>query len=579
MDGSRRIAVGSRYVLHADGTVGFALARFDRTKALVIDPILSYSRLLGGCGLDEAVSVAVDAAGNVYLAGTTSSAGFGGAPGGPAGIDVFVTKLDARGSTVLFSTYIGGSGVDEARGMTLDTLGNVYVVGSTTSTNFPTASPRQAALGRRRRRLPVPSDDRRRARLLHLFRRQRQRRINAIAVDAGRNMYIAGTTRSAELPACSTHPALRRRPRRLRGALHRRRHPHLLDLPRRHGVDTLEGIGVDGAGNVNRRRLDDVAEPAGHRGAAADLAGNVDAFFSRFSVNGDPGLLLVLRRHRPTTSRRAVAELASGWAFIAGSTSSPDFPVVSAIQPTFGGGWTPCCSRSRRAARVAWATFYGGTRSERGRALAVNPSGKLIFAGQTFSPDMPLVRPPRRARAATVTPSSSSSIRPTRRSPTRPISAAATTTREGRRGRRRRPRLHRRHRGLRLDAGAAGPSDAFIYGISSGLAGADTDGDGLPDDWETQFGLDPNTNDAAADPDGDGFTNAQECANHTHPTGYFTRYLAEGSTGAFFDDRIALFNPNADIATVVLRFQRDAGGEIQQTMRLPARSRPRSTPS
>ena len=117
--------------------------------------------------------------------------------------------------------------------------------------------------------------------------------------------------------------------------------------------------------------------------------------------------------------------------------------------------------------------------------------------------------------------------------------------------------------------GALGASDAFVYGISSGLAGVDTDGDGLDDDWETQFGTDPEANDAAADPDGDGFTNAQERANNTHPTGYFTRFLAEGSTGAFFDDRIALFNPGSRHRHVVLRFQRDAGAEIQQVLADP----------
>ncbi len=177
LDGQSRIPVASRYVLHADGTVGFALGRFDRRKALVIDPILSYSRLLGGSGFDEAASVAVDATGNVYVAGTTSSPGFPGAPGSPGGIDLFVTKLDSRGSTVLFSTYIGGSGIDEARGMTIDTLGNVYVVGSTTSTNFPTVSPRQAALaGESDGFLLRISTHRRRPGLLDLLRRHGQRR-------------------------------------------------------------------------------------------------------------------------------------------------------------------------------------------------------------------------------------------------------------------------------------------------------------------------------------------------------------------------------------------------------------------
>ena len=94
--------VAVRYARTSDRTVGLVVGDYDRTAPLVIDPILSYAALLGGTGLDEAVSIAVDAADNVYLAGTTSSANFPGAPGSSSGLDVFVAKLElARAPALL----------------------------------------------------------------------------------------------------------------------------------------------------------------------------------------------------------------------------------------------------------------------------------------------------------------------------------------------------------------------------------------------------------------------------------------------------------------------------------------------
>ena len=108
-------------------------------------------------------------------------------------------------------------------------------------------------------------------------------------------------------------------------------------------------------------------------------------------------------------------------------------------------------------------------------------------------------------------------------------------------------------------AGAEGPADVVVHTangdspaqtftydplaaavLTCNLTGNDTDGDGAADDWELEFGFNPaDATDGALDPDSDGLTNAQECAALTHPRGLYTRYLAEGATGAFFATRVA----------------------------------------
>jgi len=112
---------------------------------------LIYSTYLGGSGDDKGDRITVDSAGNTYVTGNTTSTNFPtknaiqSVSGG--GQDAFVTKIDSSGSTLVDSTYFGGSGNDVGGGIAVDANGAVYVAGSTTSTNFPTANPLQAANG------------------------------------------------------------------------------------------------------------------------------------------------------------------------------------------------------------------------------------------------------------------------------------------------------------------------------------------------------------------------------------------------------------------------------------------------
>src|SRR5438067_2490350 len=143
--GKRRVIDGKYYLL-SNREVGFEVGDYDHAKPLVIDPTLIYSTFLGGGGDDSGSSIAVDTSGNVYVAGTTASTNFPTRT--PAFVtnkglsDIFVTKIDSAGANIIYSTYIGGSGLDRAAAIAIDSSGNAYAVGRVgdTSTDFPTTA-------------------------------------------------------------------------------------------------------------------------------------------------------------------------------------------------------------------------------------------------------------------------------------------------------------------------------------------------------------------------------------------------------------------------------------------------------
>jgi hypothetical protein len=145
-NGQRQPVTGS-FRLLGRHTVGFHLGRYDHTRPLVIDPILTYSTYLGLNGSGSANAVAVDAAGNAYVTGTytpgfpTTDGAFqtgdnGKAIGAP---NAFVTKFDPNGN-VVYSTYIGGSIQDGGNAIAVDAAGNAYIAGYTSSPDFPVTS-------------------------------------------------------------------------------------------------------------------------------------------------------------------------------------------------------------------------------------------------------------------------------------------------------------------------------------------------------------------------------------------------------------------------------------------------------
>src|ERR1051325_8951183 len=156
VNGTRTIVKGG-YVLSSNSEVSFRLGSYDKTRPLIIDPVIVYSTYLGGTDLDEGFGIAVDSAGNIFIAGITDSTDFplenpfqstnkGGNE--PVGYyELYVSKLDPTGQALIYSSYLGGVGTDRGGAIALDNDGNLHITGSTSSTDFPVTNAFQSTYG------------------------------------------------------------------------------------------------------------------------------------------------------------------------------------------------------------------------------------------------------------------------------------------------------------------------------------------------------------------------------------------------------------------------------------------------
>src|SRR6266849_713130 len=203
--GNVRKEIAGRYVLRGKRQIGFEVATYDASKPLIIDPLLSYSTYLGGSGDDVGNAIAVDSSGNAYVTGFTGSTNFPtksptqSASGG--GFDAFVAKLDPTGSTLFYSTFLGGSADDAGNAIAVDGSGNAYVTGVTRSTNFPTKNALQSAVGGASDAFVAKLDPTGSTLVYSTFLGgSAADGGNAIAVDSSGNAYATGNTLSTNFP-------------------------------------------------------------------------------------------------------------------------------------------------------------------------------------------------------------------------------------------------------------------------------------------------------------------------------------------------------------------------------------------
>ena len=207
----QRLPVYGSYVLKDPTHVAFQLAQYDPSKPLVIDPVLVYGTYLGGSGTDQASGIAVDSTGSVYVAGYTDSTDFPLATLGslPAGAThVFVAKLDSTGSNLVYADYIGGNSQDYGFALTLDSANNVYVTGSTASSDFPVVNPYQGLYpGSFNAFLSKISPDGSSLLYSTYLGGNASDQPSSIAIDSLGSVLVAGNTSSTNFPVVNAYQA------------------------------------------------------------------------------------------------------------------------------------------------------------------------------------------------------------------------------------------------------------------------------------------------------------------------------------------------------------------------------------
>jgi hypothetical protein len=342
-DGARR-AVDGRWVVAGADRATFAIGDYDRSRALCIDPAVTFATYLGGTATEYGRALDRDASGNFYVAGRTSSSSFpttasaydtsyGGAGGKSLG-DAFVAEVNATGTTLVFSTFLGGNGDEEARGIAVDASG-VYVGGTTNSTNpqFPTTS---GVI----RTTPGTGTDMFVTKLAPagdslvwstLIDGGGDDECNALAIDASGNTYVTGKA-TANMP--TTNPVLQA---------------------------TFGGGASDAwVGKLNPTATGFVF--------ATFLGGAGDDVGLGIAVDGSHNV------------------------YVCGSTTG-SFPTYNGYQSTYGGGASDgfVAGLGTAAVYVVYATYLGGSGRDVANAIAVVPSyGNTMTTGVTDSTDFPL---------------------------------------------------------------------------------------------------------------------------------------------------------------------------------------------
>ena len=421
-----RVGVQSHFVLRSKTTFGLAVGAYDPSLPLVIDPGLVYSTYLGGSGDDNGFGIAIDTAGNAYVTGFTASNPFPTTTGAydtsfNGGQDVFVTKLNPAGTSVLYSTYIGGSSNDQGLAIAVDANGFAYVTGFTGSTNFPT----------QKDPLTIPP-------VSTVYRPTYQggstdafvTKLNqagtglvfstyaggsgadqgwGIAVHSSGDVYVTGDTTSTNLPV--TPP-----PFRLQSTSGGGMDAFFLRLDRfaaaaaymtyigGSGADSARAIAIDANRNVYLTGgTTSTNFPTTLTPFDTSANGGEDAFATKLAYGGS---MTVGGVSYDTYTYAYSSYLGGGGtdrglgitvdgtarAYVTGLTSSTNFPTTpGAFATSYGGGANDAfvTKINPGGGTLAYSTYLGGSGDDRGQGIALDSATDAHIAGRTASSNFP----------------------------------------------------------------------------------------------------------------------------------------------------------------------------------------------
>ena len=412
-DGKRQI-VAAAFQVKSGNEVRLNLGAYDRGQELVIDPSLTYASYLGGSAEDDAYGIAIDGSGNAYVTGQTASTDFphttGAFPTNAGGLDAFVSKIAPDGSSIVYSTYIGGTGNDSGNAIAIDASLNVYVAGGTLSTNFPTQGPFQLHSGGGLDAfvLELASDGGSLVFSTYLGG-SGDDVANGIAVDTT-GVYVVGSTRSNNFPLQS---ALQSTFSGNSAAFVTKLNPSgtsplIYSTYLGGGANDFASAVAVASGNAYITGATTATNfPVTPTTAFQPTCGTdgtcngvlQDAFVTVLNSSGGGPLYSTYLGGQSNDQGLGIAVDTSGNAYVTGLTQSSQFPVKSAAQSTFGGGTQDAFvaefnpSGSPAANTLVYSTFLGGSLDDAGNGVAVDGSKNAYVVGQTDSSNFPTAAP------------------------------------------------------------------------------------------------------------------------------------------------------------------------------------------
>lgn len=425
-----RREVAAAYVRHSDGSFGFQLGAYDHSRPLTIDPVLSYSTYLGGTASDNGQAIAIDSHGSAYVTGLTFSTDFPVTNGAiqsacrscsPAP-DVFVSKLNAAGTALAYSTYIGGSDYDQPSKIAVDGNGNAVVGGHTSSPDFPllNANPTWGVLpsvGPRSHGFVFSLDPTGTAFNFSTYiAGSGSESVAGVLTDSAGNVFALGSTNSPDFPVTpgtvaaptpgyslddifvmKLAPAGTLTFAALIGPTKNSSSPWANSLfPTGLAIDSNENIFITGWASDGFPTTAGSYQPS--------FKGNPNSqTYNAFVAKLDPAATQILAATylggNSQDKANAIAVDSAGNAYITGTANSTDFPVTAgAFQTSLG---TSCCASfvakfAPSLDQLEYSTFLKGLNSTgytNALSVAVDSSGQAVVTGETQAADFPLFNP------------------------------------------------------------------------------------------------------------------------------------------------------------------------------------------
>ncbi len=374
-------------------------------------PQLVYSAYLGGTGTDSGAAIAVNAAGDAFVTGSTASADFPTTSGvfqstyGGSG-DAFVTELNSTGTSLVYSSYLGGTGADAGMGIAVDSSGNAYVTGSTQSPDFPTVNPLQPTNAGSSDAFVAKVNFTGSHLIYSTYLGGSSTDVGtSIQVDSSGDAYVAGFTFSRDFPLQNP----------VQGANAGTVNAFASELnPAGSALifstylggsadDRAFGLALDGSGNIYLAGSSTSTDfPTSVGAFQSSNHGQSDAFVAKLKPSGPTLVYSTLLGGSGTDQANGIAVDSSGDAFVTGFTESNDFPLQSPTQAILGitagslCGSTTCPDAfvsevNPTGAGLIYSSFLGGSGADFGQAIALDTAADAYLTGSTSSTNFPAI--------------------------------------------------------------------------------------------------------------------------------------------------------------------------------------------